>query len=492
MNLKTKFGFGMGHVLNDLCASMWFTYTLVFFSKVIYLDNTYSGVILLVGQLADGVSTTFVGLMSDKPDNIWLCRKYGRRKSWHLVGVICVILSFPFIFHSCLGCSDADEWAQVIYFSAFALIFQFGWASCQISHLALIPALAQDPLDRTGLTAIRYSMTVASNIIVYLVALGFFGFNSSDEKLCTKDEDNFMYITLIVIGLGAFCSLLFHLLVKEEVDPPFDGIEEERRTSGEEERESDKAVTNSPPVPILYWFKVPAFYGVAVLYMSTRLFVNLSQAYIPLYIQESLELSTIYIAIIPLVMFVAGFFVSLFMKLLNRLLGSKEIYLIGAVIGLIACIVTFTASGKNVTTDTFRHVGIFFVAALYGASASIILVTSLSLTAELIGEHSSSAAFVYGAMSFTDKVSNGVAVVLIQKFTPCDKCIEEAFKWYYRDVLFYVVGGAVLIGALTAVALRFMKNSKDIAVPVPAVHQDENGEPTSRTPLLSDRHDSYS
>jgi len=445
MNWKTKLGFGFGHVLNDLCASMWFTYLLVFFSKVLYFNNTYAGVILLVGQLADGVSTTFVGLMSDKPDNLWLCRKYGRRKSWHLIGVLCVVVSFPFIFHSCLGCQGSDEWAQVIYYSAFAVIFQFGWAACQISHLALIPALAENQNQRTGLTAIRYSMTVASNIIVYLIALAFFGFNSSEEKLSNKDEDNFLYITLIVIAIGSVASLLFHLLVSEDVDPT------------QLEVEADRSKEIEPPVPIIFWFKVPAFYGVAVLYMSTRLFVNLSQAYIPLYIQESLEMTTVYIAIIPLTMFISGFFTSFFMKYLNRTLGSKGTYILGAVIGIIACVTTYAASGEDRTSSFFLKYGIFAVAVLFGASSSIILVTSLSLTAELIGENVSSSAFVYGAMSFTDKVSNGVVVVLVQQFIPCEKCIEEAFKWYFRDVLFYVVGGSVLLGALFALILYKMK-----------------------------------
>lgn len=43
-----------------------------------------------------------------------------------------------------------------------------------------------------------------------------------------------------------------------------------------------------------------------------------------------------------------------------------------------------------------------------------MLVTSLGLTADYIGQHTESGAFVYGAMSFTDKLSNGVAVMLIQ------------------------------------------------------------------------------
>ena len=42
--------------------------------KVLNFDNNYSGLILLVGQVADGLSTTFVGGLSDRPDGFILCR----------------------------------------------------------------------------------------------------------------------------------------------------------------------------------------------------------------------------------------------------------------------------------------------------------------------------------------------------------------------------------------------------------------------------------
>ena len=38
-----------------------------------------------------------------------------------------------------------------------------------------------------------------------------------------------------------------------------------------------------------------------------------------------------------------------------------------------------------------------------------MLVTSLALTAEFIGTDTDSSAFIYGLMSLTDKVSNGLA-----------------------------------------------------------------------------------
>ena len=41
--LRTKFGYGTGHIMNDMCASMWFTYCLLFFNKVLEFDNDLSG-----------------------------------------------------------------------------------------------------------------------------------------------------------------------------------------------------------------------------------------------------------------------------------------------------------------------------------------------------------------------------------------------------------------------------------------------------------------
>ena len=74
-----------------------------------------AAVLMLVGQFADGISTTLLGLVADKLGRVpifrwgmWdltvtsistnFCRKYGKRKSLHLVGSLCVLLSFPFIF----------------------------------------------------------------------------------------------------------------------------------------------------------------------------------------------------------------------------------------------------------------------------------------------------------------------------------------------------------------------------------------------------------
>ena len=80
LKLLTKLGYGTGHVLNDMCASMWFTYLLLFFHNVIQLSNFNAGMLVLVGQVADGIATVVVGILSDQEHNIWVYSHYAKRK----------------------------------------------------------------------------------------------------------------------------------------------------------------------------------------------------------------------------------------------------------------------------------------------------------------------------------------------------------------------------------------------------------------------------
>ena len=116
------------------------TYLLVFMHMVNGFQSSAAGTLMLVGQIADGVATPFIGLECDRNFQ-WAFCKYGKRKTWHLVGTLCVLLSFPFIFHLCIFCENSPETSQIVYYSSFIIIFQFGWASVQISHLSLIPDL---------------------------------------------------------------------------------------------------------------------------------------------------------------------------------------------------------------------------------------------------------------------------------------------------------------------------------------------------------------
>ena len=51
------------------------------------------------GQITAGIATLVVAFfMNYTGEKISLCKRYGKNKSWHLVGTICVLATFPVIF----------------------------------------------------------------------------------------------------------------------------------------------------------------------------------------------------------------------------------------------------------------------------------------------------------------------------------------------------------------------------------------------------------
>ncbi|CAL4065747.1 unnamed protein product, partial [Meganyctiphanes norvegica] len=441
LSITTLFGYGVGHVLNDLCSAMWFTYLLIFFHHVLQFNNQLAGVVLLIGQIADGLGTTFVGAEADRTDDTKFCMKYGRRKTWHLVGCICVICAFPFIFLGCIGCGNASDLAQVIYFAPFVIIFQFGWAATQISHLSLIPSITQDVNDRTVLNSIRYAFTVSSNITVYLitwVVLGL-GTGGGDSTVGPEDAASFRLIVFIVLGIGFVFVLLFHLLVKENNVASYTSIPD-----------SEDCI---PHCQMSWgdWFKEPQFYQIAVLYMSTRLFCNLTQAYVPIYLQDTLHLPEESVAYIPLVMYVSGFLTAIAMKPVNKHLGRKVMHLYRSLLSAKKCLWGFI---RNNPIFIFNYFYVAFI--LLSVEKTGMKVNSLFIHPIICSPNVESGAFVYGAMSFTDKISNGLAVMLVQSYTPCSNCCSSCGH-YYRNVLAYVCSGFTIMGLLATLTLLPMK-----------------------------------
>ncbi|XP_050301527.1 major facilitator superfamily domain-containing protein 12-like isoform X2 [Anthonomus grandis grandis] len=430
LSFCTYLAYGMGHILNDVCASMWFTYLLIFMHLVLDFTNTEAGTLILIGQVADALSTPFVGYYSDQGDNFWFCR-YGKRKTWHLIGTICVIFTFPFIFSPCVGCQQSSHSAKMLYYGMFIIIFQFGWAAVQISHLSLIPEISPNEHDRTKLTAVRYAFTVMANIIVYMIAWLVLSLEDRDNsQIGPPDVGNFQLVVNSVMGLGVLCSLLFHIFVKEN-NVTNTGFQDVR---GPRLRTDFKEL-----------FSNIQMYQGALNYMCSRLFINLTQVFITLYLHEVLQTEASALAVVPLVMYLGSLMTSLFIGTVTKMIGRKLAYIFGTMIGVAACILVHFG-GKG---PLYSYYIIYLVAALLGSASSIVLVSSLGVTTDLIGTRTDSGAFVFGLMSFVDKLSNGIVIAIIQSSHE-----GETNDWFYRDMLTYVCGGALLFGGLAVISLR--------------------------------------
>ncbi len=152
LRFHRKIAYAAGNFLTVLAISLWFPYNITFFQKVIGLTPKNAGFVVLFGQIGGAVSTPFIGIWSDQ----CLCRIPGRRKVFHLLGIICVTCVFFFIWNKCLGCNEVSQSFQILYFSCFAVVFQFGWASTQIGQLALLPELCKEKKTQVELNSMRY------------------------------------------------------------------------------------------------------------------------------------------------------------------------------------------------------------------------------------------------------------------------------------------------------------------------------------------------
>lgn len=84
LRIVEKIGFGLGHVYNDLCAGVWFSYTLLFMQGALGMPAAEAGALVMLGQVGDAIATPIVGFLTDK---------YGTKRQWHIAGMFVFTLT---------------------------------------------------------------------------------------------------------------------------------------------------------------------------------------------------------------------------------------------------------------------------------------------------------------------------------------------------------------------------------------------------------------
>ncbi|XP_055389354.1 major facilitator superfamily domain-containing protein 12-like [Condylostylus longicornis] len=310
-----KVGFGLGHVYNDLCAGVWFSYTLLFMQAALLLPAVEAGALVMIGQVGDALATPIIGLLTDR---------FGTKRQWHIAGTILVFLSFPMIFSLCPYCSTAPKWWPALYFGIFIILFQFAWACVQITHFALISEMSLTQKDRSDLTSVRYAGSVCSSVIVYVITwcmLRSHSGKTNGDNIGPNDAFRFRDISLILTLIGTTMTVLFHfslalsgyekrrlcssnLIAEENQDVNTDvnrrkSVNESSSTitvgenSGEDDNvispstsQADPSKLRKPPLVRINFFKTKALYQNGFLYVFARLFMTTSMIYLPLWLDE--------------------------------------------------------------------------------------------------------------------------------------------------------------------------------------------------------------
>jgi Na+/melibiose symporter-like transporter len=148
-----------------------------------------------------------------------------------------------------------------------------------------------------------------------------------------------------------------------------------------------------------------------MVYMSARLVVNVSQVFLPFLVLDALDLPNVYITILPCVLYICSMFAATFMQRLDERFGRKQVFCVGFLLTSLGLVGMFFLPPDR------PYVWIVYpCAVVVGLGTGVIMVSCTQLTADLIGSRTNYSAFVFGAFSFTDKLSNGLVLFALQAF----------------------------------------------------------------------------
>lgn len=213
-------------------------------------------------------------------------------------------------------------------------------------------------------------------------------------------------------------SVLFHFSLSLS---KYDDRRSQIRTqTPEDERPLTDDAHEEEPAKSL--FKTLPFYQTALLFVFARVFMTTAMVTIPLWLNEraqkdvnvrlftSLTLANNIedIATVPLISFVASFVTSVVFKQTSRFIGHRIGYLLGCLLAISGCLCVEFISTPSV--DQLYVISIF-----YGAGHSLMIIASLSLTAEMIGAtHTQQSGSIYAGVAFLDKLVTGIVIFVIQ------------------------------------------------------------------------------
>lgn len=178
--------YSVGHFNNDLCASMWFVYLTYYLIDVVRLPEQIGAASVLSGQLADGMMTPLVGILSDKMNS-----PCGKRTPWYIFGTLFVVPTFlgifiyPAFINTPVNDDDGvqkidpdtnlpvfkDPTLQSAWYITLPALFNIGWASVQISNMSIVNTITKSNRMRDKLSNNRNGFTSTANITVLGLAL---------------------------------------------------------------------------------------------------------------------------------------------------------------------------------------------------------------------------------------------------------------------------------------------------------------------------------
>jgi len=422
-------GYTFGHVLNDMTASLWFTYVLVFMERQAKMSETNAGVVFLTGQFVDAVFNPLSGMVID-------ALPFKSSRVYYVVwGSIGVSLTFSLLWFVPDFVENLSEGYRVLWYSSWASLFNVFWSFVQVSHFSLVDELATTTKSKLKLNKFGQVGSACAAILSFSIARIVFQMDMNIER-------QFTVLSFSVIAIGLICVFVFASLVLGYVCRP------EHVLEIKQQKESHQTTTDIISRKTWYeFFCVREFYEAISLYTKARMVMIIVMTFLAPYLVACSDKDTgIKTAANAMILYHTFYCVTVLSEFLFcRTFGMQggRTYLMMSYGAL--CIASATLTTSVWAMDPMLHDGdgihvIYIPITLCGIVAYYLVATSRTLVNEVSSKYNST--FVIGAAGFAEKAIIGIVVILVQD---AERKYDDGYWWSVSLVpTFAALAGFVL------------------------------------------------
>ncbi|KAJ6309773.1 hypothetical protein OIU76_014666 [Salix suchowensis] len=174
-----------------------------------------------------------------------------------------------------------------------------------------------------------------------------------------------------------------------------------------------------------------------------------SQAYLAFYVIEDLRMAKSAKALVPAIIYISSFIVSIIMQEMSWTGQRLKAYYCAGGIIWVFCGTSILFLPRSLSA--FMYVISVFI----GVANTLMTVTGVSMQSVLVGSDLNGCAFVYGSLSFLDKVSCGLAVFVLQSFQSSSPRSQESLSTEYISVTRYGLGLLPAVCSLAGMGITY-------------------------------------
>ncbi len=156
VSLYTKTAFGFGQIGEGVKNSAFSYFLLFFYSQVLGLSATLTGLALFIATTFDAITDPIAGSISDRFQHRW-----GRRHPFMYAAAIPLGVTFALLFRPP---AELGELGTFLWLVSFTLLVRGSMTLYHVPHMALGAELSEDYHERTTIVAFRTIVGLAGAV----------------------------------------------------------------------------------------------------------------------------------------------------------------------------------------------------------------------------------------------------------------------------------------------------------------------------------------